>query len=248
MENTEIIKPVEYISIIAAALKLQTSISSFRRLLKSHNTVIFKDRFNGRITSCISMKDFVLLEAEKDSFRGNQHEKETVSVSFEPKHAFAEKGLEAMVVNQELMNDPFIQLRIEQIRTNNKVDIYANKVDKILEDQEQAKHELLLLPESSKSPALKSTRDEIRERVNTYAKAHGGIYEYCWERLNQQIYYRLHANPLIQAKNRKAKGEKVSGLDIIEELNLEEDVLAIACELFRLPEEKKQGFRSPYNE
>jgi hypothetical protein len=70
------------------------------------------------------------------------------------------------------------------------------------------------------------TRDELRRIVNKAANE-SGDYSGTWNRLYQEVYYRLHINAKQRAENSGAMA-----LDIIEDQGLLADTIAIAREIF----------------
>jgi len=71
-----------------------------------------------------------------------------------------------------------------------------------------------------------ASRDELRRIVNKAANE-SGDYSGTWNRLYQEVYYRLHINAKTRAEN-----SGIQALDIIEDQGLLAETIAIAREIF----------------
>lgn len=123
---------------------------------------------------------------------------------------------------------PLTELETLQIVINKMVE-QERALKQIQETQQQALTELNALPEPNTVPEQITTRTRIRQIVGMYVKKTLVSFEDAWNTLYKEFDYRYHKNIKLRAEN---KGTKP--LDIVEnDLNLIEELYAVACELFR---------------
>lgn len=143
----------------------------------------------------------------------------------ESKIQVAEKAQENYPL--ELLNDPFIQLRLSQLKTEKELKEIKQEMEKTKQDQENARKEMFMLPQATAEVPEMGFRDKITQRVNAYCRAHNGIYSVCRDKLNEQMYYRYRKNVKLMAKR---QGKPV--IAVIEELGLLEEAFNLCCKIF----------------
>lgn len=113
---------------------------------------------------------------------------------------------------QEYSDDPFIQLRINQINQSKRIDGVENKLNAIIKVQEDNIKELKKLPLATETAPEIALRDKIRMLVNKYAQSCGLGYSLVWRSLYENLYYKFR----ISIGAYKKLTDKESKLDIAE--------------------------------
>ena len=74
----------------------------------------------------------------------------------------------------------------------------------------------------------KTARAELSQLVREYSRVKSVTPQEAWKKLYQEIYYRLHINALVRARN-----EGVKGIDILDREGMTEQACAIAAEMLQ---------------
>lgn len=112
---------------------------------------------------------------------------------------------------------------------DNRVSQIENKVDAILQRQQESENELKALPVSSDNVQELSLRDKIRLLVNRYCSATGSFQQTVWDNIYQTLYYNYH----IALKNCKKLTKNESWLDVAERKGYLDHIYTIASNLLR---------------
>lgn len=126
----------------------------------------------------------------------------------------------------ELLNDPFIQLRIYQINQQKQIDSMALKLQSIEDKQIEAEKELLSLPAPTIEAKELTTRSKLNMLVRDYAIKTNQSFNDVWKNLYKELKYRHHFDVSVRAQNSKR-----SKLDIVDSFGLMEELYAIAYEV-----------------
>ena len=110
-------------------------------------------------------------------------------------------------------------------------------IDKIITSKETAEKELLQVERANDKPAQRTTRSKLVELVRAYVYATGVNYQMTWNKLYRELQYRYH----FDAKSR-AKHQKRTPLEIIEQEGQIETLFIIASEIFPIPRPQTQLF------
>lgn len=122
--------------------------------------------------------------------------------------------------------DLIAQLASEASKLEKRVEEAERKLWEIENDRRQAEEELKALPIASEPAPEKSTRAKINEIVRSYATRTKASYNFAWNKLYSELYYRCHIDV-----NARARRRKETKLDIIEEAGFIEQLHAIASEI-----------------
>jgi len=146
-----------------------------------------------------------------------------------------ERGKEArlyFIKCEEAYKKPFSQLDYLQQQLNfmkeqeKRLYIVENKVDAIIEKQNEAERELKLLPLSTEKVPEMALRDKVRLLVNKYATATGISQRSVWDNVYRKLYYLYHIH--IKSYN---KNKNESWLDIADRNGFTEKLYCIVSDL-----------------
>jgi phage anti-repressor protein len=207
----------------------------------------FNDWFNRRIEEYgfIENQDYeVLLNFEKNPSGGRPLTEYALSIPCAKEIAMVEgndKGKQArqyFIACEEKLKEAAkpispaemllreAQLMVEHER---RLALVENKVDVILQRQEEAENELKALPVSSDSVPEMSLRDKIRLLVNRYSSATGTYQQAVWDKVYQMLYYNYHSS--IKSHKKVTKNE--SWLDVAERIGCLDSIYAILSGLLK---------------
>ncbi len=215
----------EWLDVKQAAEYLGIGMEPCRRLIKRHEqslvnytrTVSSRGRKGNKLF--INQQGLVILANCK-----NIKSKSTTVVEI-AKQQLAETAIMA----SELMKDPIIAIRVDQIQMNKRLESVEQRVARVELEKAQAEEQLLQLPLPNIAPKEISMRNLIRRVINQYADLKRIPYSEVWTKLYKELYYRCQVN--VQDRVKNSNGTK-NGLDILEEQGLLEQAYALAVELF----------------
>jgi anti-repressor protein len=121
-----------------------------------------------------------------------------------------------MIAQMEML----ISMRKEQLEI-------ANRVDAIEMRQKEAQESLNSIEPSSSDAKDKTTRNRINEIVRAYCSMASVSYTDAWGKLYKEFYYRYNTNV-----NKRAKNQRKTKLDVVEDMGMLHDLYALASEIF----------------
>jgi hypothetical protein len=136
--STQVNTQEEWFDAHQAAPFLKISFKQVRVLWKKYHIQLEKylltipSRGNTGTKTFINKEGLVVLTNIRDGFRGNQIIKESKGLVSEPlqgKKKIAETAIAATQLSNELLNDPFIQLRLKQLQQDHKIAILEKKLE-----------------------------------------------------------------------------------------------------------------------
>ena len=120
----------------------------------------------------------------------------------------------------------------EAVKNEKRLDAVEAEVNALKERRLMAEKQLNLLPSASVTAVPKSTRAMINERVAVYSAATLLSHAEIHKKLHKEFFYRHHIN--LHSRFMANRDKYNSKLDIVEELGLLEEYLAIACEVLEV--------------
>lgn len=132
---------------------------------------------------CITRPGLVVLANLKDSDRGNQHRKSTVKPGFslQAKKNIAEIAIAAQTIPQELLNDPFIKLRLQQLQDINQV---RQEVQNLKTEIQEVKQ---LAIEAPPTDLVTSQREFLNDRLRYFCIQTEMSPSYVWKKLHSYM-------------------------------------------------------------
>ncbi len=133
------------------------------------------------------------------------------------------------ILNQMYANMQAVEAKVGQVEKG---------LEAFRKERDDAKEDLLAVPEAPKAPPERSLRSLINEVVRKYAAAKGMTYRDVWNKLYREFYYR-HAKDL----KTRAANSNCKPLDVAERLDLLQELYDLAYWIF--VKEQRTSLPSP---
>ncbi len=131
-----------------------------------------------------------------------------------------------------------LQRQNEKIRKQKeKLDNVDGRVAVIEWNQEAADKEFHRIELSNKDPRGQNYRAKLNRAVRAFSAKHNMQFDTLWKELYREVYYRMGIDIVARKRNAEKKGQKISKLQIADDLGILEDMWNILSFILKQKEE-----------
>jgi len=176
-EALDVIQAAQFMGVTSRTI--YTLLKRYKESIKEYIVLIpSKGTKYGKL--CITRPGLIVLANLKDSDRGNQHRNSTMKpgINVQAKKNVAEIAIAAQTIPQELLNDPFIKLRLQQLQDINQVRQEMQSLKTEIQEVKQ------LATETPPTDLITSQREFLNDRLRYFCIQTEMSPSYVWKKLH----------------------------------------------------------------